>query len=150
MLSNLLSPTWWFRLLHSSRYLHFFVVGVTGVAINLGLTAFFAELVFGREQYFSAYLIGLSANLLYNFVLHTAVTFKTNGKHAQRLIIFVAYSLALAYVQTQCVKWLTALVGIDWYLVVIASVILAFSVITFVLFKFILFRQKPSDPEVFV
>lgn len=150
MLSNFLSPTWWFHLLLSSRYLHFFAVGITGVAINLVLTALFAELVFGREQYFSAYLIGLATNLLYNFVLHTVVTFKIKGKHMQRLFIFVAYSLALAYVQAQCVKWLTELIGVDWYLVVIASVILAFSVMTFILFKFVLFRQKPSDPEVSV
>lgn len=150
MLSNLFSPRWWFRLLHNSRYLHFLVVGVSGVAINLGITAFFAELVFGREEYFSAYLIGLSANLLYNFILHTAVTFKTKEKHGRRLAVFVAYSLTLAYVQTKVVKWVTDLVGVDWYLVVIASVIFVFSMLTFLLFKFVLFRKKAEDPEVFV
>lgn len=138
---------WWWRLLHRTRYLHFFAVGMTGVAINLGITAFFAELVFGREYYFDAYLIGLFANLLYNFILHTRVTFKTKGNHTRRLVIFMAYSLALAYIQAQVVKWLTALVGVDWYLVVIASVILAFSVLTFLLFKFVLFvaHEEPVD-----
>lgn len=134
--------------MHSARFVHFFAVGVTGVAINLGITAFFTELVFGREQYFSAYLIGLTANLLYNFVLHTRVTFKTKGNHARRLAIFMAYSLSLAYIQAQCVKWLTAQVGVDWYLVVIASVILTFSVLTFLLFKFVLFKSAPEDAEV--
>ena len=129
--------------MHSTRYLHFLVVGVTGVAINLGITAFLTELVFGREQY----LIGLAANLLYNFILHTRVTFKTKGNHARRLAIFMAYSLCLAYIQAQCVKWLTAHVGVDWYLVVIASVIFAFSVLTFLLFKFVLFKPTPQDPD---
>ena len=147
MRPNFLNPLWWYRLLHSTRYLHFLVVGVTGVAINLGITAFLTELVFGREQYFSAYLIGLAANLLYNFILHTRVTFKTKGNHARRLAIFMAYSLCLAYIQAQCVKWLTAHVGVDWYLVVIASVIFFFSMLTFLLFKFVLFKAAPEDQE---
>lgn len=130
-----------YRWLHKTRYLHFFVIGATGVGINLALTAFFAELVFGREHYFSAYLIGLAANLLYNFILHTRVTFKTKGNHVRRLAIFMAYSLALAYLQAQAVKYITALVGVNWYLVVIATTIFVFSIITFLLFKFVLFRE---------
>lgn len=124
------------------RYLHFFVVGASGVALNLGITAFFAELVFGRENYFSAYLIGLGVNLLYNFALHTFVTFKTKDKHAQRLIVFLLYSLVLTYLQAQVVKRVTELVGVNWYLIVIASTILIFSVFTFLLFKFVLFKEK--------
>ncbi len=140
------NPLWWYRLLVRTRYLHFFVVGATGVAINLGITAAFAELVFGREHYFSAYLIGLAANLLYNFVLHTAVTFKTKGDHTRRLVIFLVYSLVLTYVQAYVVKHVTAFVGVNWYLVVIASVILIFSVVTFLLFKFVLFREEKTAP----
>lgn len=142
-----LNPIWWWQFLHRTRYLHFFVVGMTGVAINLGITAFFAELVFGREQYFDAYLIGLFANLLYNFILHTRITFKTKGNHTRRLVIFTAYSLVLAYVQAQVVKYLTAVVGVNWYLVVIASVIFVFSILTFLLFKFVLFvaHEPPGD-----
>ena len=138
--TRFLNPLWWLSFLHQTRYIHFFVVGATGVALNLAITAFFTELVFGREQYFTGYLIGLGANLLYNFALHTVVTFKTKDRHVRRLTIFVVYSLILAYIQAQLVKWLTALVGVDWYLVVIAAVILSFSVVTFVLFKFLLFK----------
>lgn len=138
---KLLHPVEFIRLLIVHRYAHFFAVGATGVFINLSITAFFAELVFGREHYFSAYLVGLGANLIYNFVLHTAVTFKTKTNHARRLAIFVAYSLALTYLQAYLVKTITPIVGIDFYLLVIASVILVFSVATFVLFKFVLFRE---------
>lgn len=142
---NLLNPMWWYRLLMRERYVHFFVVGASGVAMNLAITAFFAELVFGRENYYSAYIIGLSVNLLYNFLLHTFVTFKTKGDHTRRLLIFVVYSLALTYIQARTVKYLTDLIGVDWYLIVIASVIFVFSMITFVLFKFLLFKERPTE-----
>lgn len=141
-MKTLFTEAWSFA--HRTRFVHFFVIGMTGVGINLGLTAFFAELVFGREQYFYAYLIGLFANLLYNFILHTRVTFKTRGNHTRRLTIFAAYSLVLAYVQAHVVRFLTDLVGVNWYLVVIASVIFAFSVVTFLMFKFVLFKEPPE------
>lgn len=127
--------------LHRTRYLHFFITGASGVGINLTVTAFFAELVFGREQYFLAYLIGVAANLLYNFTLHTVVTFKTKEKHVSRLAFFVIYSLVMTYIQTVVVRTLVSLVGVDWYLVVIGGTIFFFSIITFLLFKFFLFND---------
>jgi putative flippase GtrA len=146
-MNDYLNPLWWWRFLHRTRYLYFFAVGMTGVAINLGLTAFFAELVFGREHYFRAYLIGLAANLLYNFTLHTLVTFKTKGNHMRRLTIFVLYSLMLAWAQAQLVRLLTDFFGLNWYLVLIASIIFVFSLMTFFLFKFVLFvlHEPPED-----
>lgn len=142
---DLISPLWWIAFLHRVRYLHFFAVGISGVGLNLAITVGLTELFFGREHYFSAYLIGLGANLIYNFVLHTLVTFKTEGNHAMRLVLFLGYSLALAYLQTRVVRYLTALVGVDWYAVIIASVILVFSAMTFVLFKFVLFKKIPPE-----
>lgn len=133
-----------FQYLRETRYLHFFAVGSTGVAINLGVTAFFAEVVFGREYYFDAVCIGIGVNLLYNFILHTKFTFKTKDKHIQRLVIFVAYSLLLAYVQAQVIDELVKLIGINWYLVVDAGTIFVFSLITFVLFKLFLFKKSPT------
>jgi|CXWL01.1.fsa_nt_gi putative flippase GtrA len=145
MLNEYLNPRLWFIFLRETRYLHFFGVGATGVAINLAITAFFAEIVFGRTHYFNAYLIGLFVNLLYNFVFHTFVTFKTNSKHLYRLSIFVIYSLTLAYIQAYIVKYLTDWLGINWYIVIIASVIFIFSITTFVLFKFVLFKEAASE-----
>lgn len=135
------SPVWWISFLHRVRYLHFFAVGISGVGLNLAITVGLTELFFGREHYFSAYLIGLGANLIYNFVLHTVVTFKTEGNHALRLILFLGYSVGLAYLQTRVVRYLTDLIGVDWYVVVIGGVIMVFSALTFLLFKFILFRK---------
>ena len=147
-LREVLSPRWWIAFLHRTRYLHYFMVGISGVAVNLGISVVLTELFFGRDNYFTAYLIGLSVGLLYNFILHTVVTFKTSGNHAARLFFFLAYSLALTYVQAQVVRNLTDIVGVNWYVVVIASVIMVFSVITFVLFKFVLFKTtSESDTD---
>ena len=88
------SPVWWISFLHRVRYLHFFAVGISGVGLNLAITVGLTEFFLGRENYFTAYLVGLGANLIYNFVLHTLVTFKTEGSHARRLILFLGYSLA--------------------------------------------------------
>lgn len=148
ILNKYLNPYWWFTFLRETRYLHFFIVGTTGIALNLALTAFFAELVFGRARYFNAYLIGLFANLLYNFVLHTLVTFKTNGNHLRRLSIFFAYSLTLAYLQAYAIKHLTDWIGVNWYIIIIASVIFVFSIVTFLLFKFVLFKKGTSEGAV--
>lgn len=133
--------------LHRIRYLHYFAVGVSGVALNLGITVVLTELVFGRERYFSAYVIGLAAGLLYNFTLHTIVTFKTKDRHTSRLLFFLAYSLTLTYVQARVVKAITDTVGVDWYALVIATVILTFSVLTFIVFKLFVFRNRPVEAD---
>lgn len=142
-LRDFFSPLWWIAFLHRVRYLHFFAVGISGVGLNLAITVGLTEFFLGREHYFTAYLIGLGANLIYNFVLHTVVTFKTEGSHARRLLLFLGYSIALAYLQTRVVRYLTDLVGVDWYAIIIASVILVFSIFTFILFKFVLFKEVP-------
>ena len=142
---DLFSPLWWIAFLHRVRYLHFFAVGISGVGLNLAITVGLTEFFLGRENYFTAYLVGLGANLIYNFVLHTLVTFKTEGSHARRLILFLGYSVLLAYLQTRVVRYLTNLIGVDWYALVIASVILVFSIMTFVLFKFVLFKKIPPE-----
>jgi len=139
------NPWWWWRLMHGSRFVHFFIVGTTGVAINLGVTAFLTEFIFGREHYFSGYVIGLAANLLYNFILHTTVTFKTQGNHTRRLVVFTVYSLVMVYIQARVVKAITDAIGVNFYIIVIASVILVSSVITFLLFKFVLFKADEES-----
>ncbi len=144
---ELVSPRWWISFLHRTRYLHYFAVGMSGVGINLGITVVLTEFLFGRDNYFTAYLIGLSVALVYNFTLHTMVTFKSGGNHATRLVYFLAYSLSLTYVQARVVKYLTGIFGVDWYVIVIASVIMVFSVVTFVLFKFILFKAAGTTPK---
>lgn len=130
------------------RFLHFLFVGGTGVLINLLLTWIFTEFVFGLEQYFYGYLIGLFANLVYNFTLHTILTYKTTKKHILRFQIFIVYSLVMSFVQAGVIKVITPIIGLRFYLIVIATVILVFSIINFLVFKLWLFKED-RDPKAF-
>lgn len=130
------------NILFEQKYFHFFLTGISGVAINLGLTWIFTTYVFGLANYFRAYLIGVSFNLVYNFVLHTIVTFNTKERHVQRFVWFVVYSILLTLLQAYVVRTITPMVGLQYYLLVIATTIFVFSTVTFVFFKFILFRES--------
>ncbi|MDO8520609.1 MAG: GtrA family protein [bacterium] len=127
------------------KYLHFFVTGTSGVALNLFVTWFLTTFVFGLQNYFKAYAIALAVNLVYNFVLHTKVTFGTTGGHGRRFIWFAMYSLAMTALQAYIVRTVTPLVGLEYYLFVIAATIAVFSCVTFVFFKFFLFREHRKD-----
>jgi putative flippase GtrA len=126
------------------KYAHFFATGVSGLALALGTTYLLTELVFGLERYYEAYLIGLAANLVYNFTLHTLVTFKTKERHVQRFVIFASYSLALSALQALLVKKLTPIVGLDRYLLVIGTIVLTFSTVSFLVFKLSMFKEARS------
>lgn len=134
-------PVYLFSLLCNSRLIHFLSVGSAGALLNLFLTWSFTEFVFGQERYLDAFIIGIVGNLIFNFVLNTLITFKTKTRHARRFMGFVAYSLSMAGIQYYTVKSITPLVGIDWYLLVIAGVILAYAFLNFLFFKHILFRE---------
>src|SRR3989344_9646925 len=76
------------------KYLHFFATGTSGVVLNLFVTWFLTTFVFGLQNYFKAYVIALAVNLVYNFVLHTKVTFGTRGGHGRRIVfVFFFYIL---------------------------------------------------------
>ncbi len=129
-------------ILFEHKYLHFFMTGVSGVGINLLVTWFLTTYVFGLAGYFKGYIIGTTINLFYNFALHTKVTFETKSGHARRFIFFVTYSLVLTAVQASVVRVVTPMVGLEYYLFVIAGAIFIFSCVTFLFFKFFLFHEQ--------
>ena len=86
-------PPWGYDLVVRTKYLHFFLTGVTGVFINLVSTWVLTTFVFGLENYFSGYIIGVVLNLAFNFTVHTIVTFKAKNHVFQRMLGFTAYSL---------------------------------------------------------
>ena len=139
---NIFNPIDWYKLFYKHRLIHFLFTGGTGVLINIGITGLLTEFVLGRENYFSAYLIGLTANLIYNFTLHTVMTFKTKKNHKSRFTIFIVYSLLMALLQAILINTIVSLIGVDYYLFVIGSVILTFSFITYIFFKLLLFNEK--------
>ncbi len=138
----LFSPRQVTSLLMRYGYFQFFAVGGTGVVIDLGITWALTTYVYGAEHYFTAYLIGISVNLLWNFVLYSFTIFKTKGDHARRLVIFVGYSIFITWVNTLIVQWLVGLIGVRYYLEVIALVILVLSTINFFVFKLSLFKER--------
>ncbi len=128
--------------LFEHRIPHFIFIGMTGVGINLFLVYFFTEFVFGRERYFYGYLIGLFANLIYNFIMHSSVTFQTKNGHLKRFVIYTIFSLSITFVQALVVRKLVRVFGVDYYLFVIMTVILVFSTVSFLTFKFWLFKEN--------
>lgn len=128
-------------ILITHKFLHFFVTGVLGVLLNLVTTWTLTTFVYGINGYFTAYLIGTTVNLLFNFTIHTLVTFETKTHHAKRLLGFVFYNIGMTIVQASIIRHVTALVGPEYYLLVIASTILVFSIGSFIVFKFFLFHE---------
>lgn len=130
------------RILITHKFLHFFVTGVIGVILNLVITWVLTTFVYGINGYFTAYLIGTAVNLLFNFTIHTLITFKTRTRHMRRLLGFVLYNLGMTTVQAVIIKYFTALFGLQYYLLVIAGTIFIFSISSFVIFKFFLFHEQ--------
>ncbi len=134
-----------FLKLKDSRFFHFLFTGGFGVLIALSVTWILTHFIFGTEHYFYGYLVGVACNLLFNFSIYTHVVFKTKNNHAKRLFIFIAYNLAMTYLQARIIAALTPLVGVQYYLFVITSVIGVFSICSFLLFKLSLFKEhEPS------
>lgn len=124
------------------RFLHYFIIGCSGVILNLLIIWLLTHFIFGLKQYFTAYLIGITFNLLYNFTAYTLVVFSTKRRHFLRLCIFIVYSLGLTFLQAHIIKTITPIIGLRWYLLVIASVIFIFSFLSFLIFKLSLFKEK--------
>lgn len=130
-----------YHMLIRGSYTRFFITGATGALLNIAVTWILAEFVFGRPQYFYAYTIGMVVNIMYNFILHTFLTFKTTGGHTRRFIVFFLYSVLVTYIQAITVKWLVPIVGLQYYVIVIAGVIFFYSTINFFIFKAKIFKS---------
>ena len=138
----LLRPVQLIKLLYKAKFIHYFLVGISGVFINLFLTWFLTTFFFGVDNYFHAYLIGLSANIIYNFTLHSTVSFNTKKYHTKRFFFFAAYSLGMAALQAIAVKATTNVIGNELYLLVVVGYIILFSLFNFVFFKAFLFNER--------
>ncbi len=138
----LLKPRRIYLLLMRHGYLQFFLVGGGGVILNLGVTWALTTFVFGLTHYFTAYLIGIGANLVWSFVLYSFAIFKTKSDHVRRLVLFTVYFVVVTWFNTLIVKTITPLVGLRYYLLVIAATIMLLSTINFFVFKLSLFKEQ--------
>ncbi len=130
------------KVLITHKFLHFFVTGVLGVLLNLTITWILTTFVYGISRYFTAYLIGTTVNLIFNFTIHSIITFQTKTHHFSRLTGFILYNIGMTAVQASIIKYLTALLGLHYYLLVIAGTIFTFSIGSFIVFKFFLFHES--------
>lgn len=122
-------------------FARFFLTGATGALLSLLVTWALTTFVVGVDHYFSAYLVGIGANLLFNFLVYTAAVFKTKRDHLRRLFVFLFYGIIMAFLQGATVHFITSLIGEQHYLLVIAAVIGLFALLNFFVFKLSIFKE---------
>ncbi|MFP4567631.1 MAG: GtrA family protein [Candidatus Woesearchaeota archaeon] len=128
----------------TKKYTKFFFIGATGVLINLIVTGLL-QLILKPQNFYIASIIGTATNLIYNFYMHTKITFKTKNKHKQRLAIFTIYTLTISAIQETIIKNITPLIGINYLIIIKATIILTFSIITYILYNNIIFNEKQKN-----
>lgn len=127
--------------LYSDLFRRFIFTGTGGALLSILTTWALTAYVFGVDNYFSAYLIGIAVNLVFNFVMYTIAVFKTTRDHARRLAVFLFYGVIMAFLQGTTVQLITAHLGVSWYLLVIAGVIAGFALLNFFVFKLSIFKE---------
>jgi len=126
----------------SIKFIKFFIVGSTGVLLNLIITAILQFFIFPKELFYMASIIGTTINVIYNFILHTFFTFKTKTKHKKRFFIYALYIIFISTTQELIIKTTTPLIGLNYLVIYKALIILIFSIITYFFFKIYLFNEK--------
>ena len=134
-------------LLQPGKFTQTLLTGGSGALLSLLVTSILTEFVFSREQYFTAYLVGVAVGVMYVFAIFIRVVFKTDTHVWKRFAFFSLYMTFLVVLQTFAVKSIVSIVGVDWYLVVIACVIGILSFINYFVYKNFIFANKQEDVE---
>ncbi len=163
--------------LYNVRYIHFLLTGGSGVALNL-FTAWLWIDVLSNKEVFTLWvsdqhntlkvksntigiILGQTTNIIYNFIFHSIVTFKTKEKHKRRFLLFVLYSIFLSYIIVTPLililnnflisqikpTILNEYIGGFEYLIASAIVIFFISIFNFVFFKKKLFKDLENANE---
>lgn len=125
-------------------FIRFFLTGTAGALLSIGITWALTTFLLGTENYFNAYLVGIVANLLFNFVMYTIAVFKTKHDHLRRLGVFLFYGVVMASLQATTVQVVTGYYGVAWYLAIIGVTIASFAVLNFFVFKLSIFKEYPE------
>lgn len=125
-------------------FLRFFMTGTFGALLSISITWALTTYLVGTENYFNAYLVGVVANLFFNFLMYTMAVFKTKHDHIRRLGVFLFYGVVMAFLQATTVQLVTAHLGVAWYLVIIAITIAFFAILNFFVFKLSIFKEYPD------
>ena len=111
-----------------------------GVLTNLLITFALTEFLFGRDNYFYAYMIGLTVGLLVQFILHIKYTFKISNNISQKFQLFMSYSVIMTLIQAITVRSITSFIGVNYYIFIITFVICIFYFINYIINKIIIFK----------
>jgi putative flippase GtrA len=122
------------------EYIKTMAVSGSGALVSILITAGLTEYVFGREHYFTAYIIGVAIGVVYAFIMLSKKVFQGDRNHGKRFMWFSLYMALLVVLQTLVVKSLVGMLGVSWYLPVIAGTMLVVSFISFAVYKYFIFR----------
>lgn len=122
-------------------FIRFFFTGASGALLSIATTWALTTFLVGKENYFSAYIVGIAVNIAFNFTIYTIAVFRTTRNHIERLLLYTLYSFSMAYLQSGVVRAIVDIVGTQWYLIVIGATIGAFAVFNFIVFKQSLFKE---------
>lgn len=125
------------RILH--QYIQTLLVSGSGVLLSLSIVFVLTELYFGRERYFEAYLIATGISIMYAFIMFIRLYSVQKG-YLFRFILFLVYMLVLVVVQTVVIRHSVNLYGVDWYLLVITTIVGVLSFLSFFVYRYIIFR----------
>jgi len=118
-----------------TQYLKYNLIGGLGVVLNLAITLALTELLFGRQNYLYAFVIGNIFNIAYNYAAFIRYIFPVQSLKDHKKAIFISYSIIIALAQVALSKVLVSFTGVDLYLPVLVLVIGVLSVISFFFFK---------------
>jgi putative flippase GtrA len=121
-------------------FLKFSFSSGVGVFINLSLTLLLTEFLFGRQNYFYAYVISLTIGLLAQFILHIKYTFKKSNHISQKFQLFMGYSVIMTLIQVVTVRAITGFLGVNYYIFVISFVICFFYISNYLINKTYIFN----------
>ena len=94
------------------RYATFITGGGIGLIINLAITAFLTEAL--GIWHMASYMVGLAANLVFNFAFHRGITFAKKDKTAHRFSLFVPLTLLIIGANWTLVYIFTEKVTLEW------------------------------------
>ncbi len=116
--------------------------GGSGALLSILVTYVCVEYLFGKEGYFTAYLTGVAIGVIYAFGVFAFAVFKTTEHLLRRFVLFALYMALLVVVQSVIVRAVVSVVGVDYYLHVIALTIAALSLVNHLVYSRYIFVTR--------
>jgi len=121
----------------AKKFIVFSVGGGLGALINWTITVVLTEIF--KLWYMASYSIGLTVNLIFNFLYQRHITFRVKDKVKRRFILFTIISLSTIFLNMFLVYMITEYFKL-FYLISIIIVTVLIAIINFILNKELVFR----------